>query len=260
MLEFQNISKSFVDFSGQKISVLKPLSISFSPSEFTLIIGPNGSGKSTILNLIAGSLSPDEGHILIDGKEVQKLKAYQRSAQVARIFQNPLQGTVSDLTVMENMRLAYLRNHSKTLKFGITKSFRDMVKQHIAELKLGLENKTEQKMGVLSGGQRQVLTLVMATLSRAQVLLMDEPTAALDPKSSQMLMDNASEIIAKKNLIALMVTHNMHEAAHYGNRLLILKNGVIEDDMSSHRKSQIDVTALFNYQNQDPLFRNSKVS
>jgi putative ABC transport system ATP-binding protein len=247
MIKFTNVSKSFTDDAGQVNALINNLNVEFKKGEFTMIIGANGSGKSTMLNLIAGLILPDSGSIIIDGIEVQKLKSFERSAFIARLFQNPLQGSVADLTVLENMRLAYLRNTSKGLKLGIDAAFKSKVKEAIAELNLGLENKLAQKMGTLSGGQRQALTLVMATLCDAKVLLMDEPTAALDPKSANSLMENANKLIAKNNITTIMVTHNMREAVNYGNRLLMMKEGKVMRDLNTLEKSSIDTNSLTNW-------------
>jgi|JI10StandDraft_1071094.scaffolds.fasta_scaffold268259_2 putative ABC transport system ATP-binding protein len=247
MIKFTNVSKSFTDDAGQVNALINNLNVEFKKGEFTMIIGANGSGKSTMLNLIAGLILPDSGSIIIDGIEVQKLKSFERSAFIARLFQNPLQGSVADLTVLENMRLAYLRNTSKGLKLGIDAAFKSKVKEAIAELNLGLENKLAQKMGTLSGGQRQALTLVMATLCDAKVLLMDEPTAALDPKSANSLMENANKLIAKNNITTIMVTHNMREAVNYGNRLLMMKEGKVMRDLNTLEKSSIDSNSLTNW-------------
>lgn len=249
MINLNNISKSFMDDAGVKNELLNSLNINFNQGEFAIVIGANGSGKSTLLNLIAGIILPDKGTISIDNKEVQQLLSYQRSKFIARIFQNPIQGSVSDLTVMENMRLAFLRTQTKGLKLGIDNAFKEKVKQSIAQLNLGLENKTEQKMGTLSGGQRQALTLVMATLSDAKVLLMDEPTSALDPKSANSLMLNANAIIKEKKLTTIMVTHNMREAVSYGDRLLMMKSGKIEKDIDASSKSKLTATELFEWMN-----------
>ena len=249
MIKFTNVYKSFTDDAGQVNALIADLNIAFNPAEFTMIIGANGSGKSTLLNLIAGIVYPDKGTIALNQKEIQQLKTYERSKYIARIFQNPLQGSVAELTVMENMRLAYLRNQSKGLTLGINKAFRERVKHEISTLNLGLENKTEQKMGTLSGGQRQALTLVMATLCDAKVLLMDEPTAALDPKSAHSLMENAANIIKEKQLTTLMVTHNMREAVNYGNRLLMMKEGGIEIDLQGEEKMKLSANHLFDWLN-----------
>jgi putative ABC transport system ATP-binding protein len=247
MIKFTNVSKSFTDDAGQVNALINNLNVEFKKGEFTMIIGANGSGKSTMLNLIAGLTLPDNGSIILDDIEVQKLKSYERSAFIARLFQNPLQGTVADLTVLENMRLAYLRNSSKGLKLGIDAAFKSKVKEAIAQLNLGLENKLAQKMGTLSGGQRQALTLVMATLCDAKVLLMDEPTAALDPKSANSLMENANKLISNSNISTIMVTHNMREAVNYGNRLLMLKEGKVMRDLNTLEKSSIDTNSLTNW-------------
>jgi len=247
MIQFKNIDKSFSDDAGQVNTLINNLNLNFNVGEFAVIIGANGSGKSTLLNLIAGLIHPDKGNIILDQNEIQSLKTYERSKYIARIFQNPLQGSVAELTVMENMRLAFLRNDSKGLKLGIDKAFRLKVKDQIAQLNVDLENKTEQRMGTLSGGQRQALTLVMATLGDAKILLMDEPTAALDPKSANSLMENANKIIAAKKLTAIMVTHNMREAVQYGNRLLMMKQGAIMRDLNTSDKLKIEASTLSNW-------------
>ncbi len=247
MIKFTNVYKSFTDDAGQVNALIRDLNIEFNPGEFAVIIGANGSGKSTLLNIIAGLVYPDKGTIVLEQHEIQQLKTYERSKYVARIFQNPLQGSVAELTVMENMRLAYLRDQAKGLKLGIDAAFKSKVKDAISTLKLGLENKTEQKMGTLSGGQRQALTLIMATLCDAKVLLMDEPTAALDPKSAHSLMENASKLIKEKQLTTLMVTHNMREAVNYGSRLLMMKEGRVMRDLDEVQKSNIDATQLSNW-------------
>jgi putative ABC transport system ATP-binding protein len=249
MIKFTNVYKSFTDDAGQVNALIADLNITFNPAEFTMIIGANGSGKSTLLNLIAGIVYPDKGTIALNQQEIQQLKTYERSKHIARIFQNPLQGSVAELTVMENMRLAYLRNQSKGLTLGINKAFKERVKHEISTLNLGLENKTEQKMGTLSGGQRQALTLVMATLCDAKVLLMDEPTAALDPKSAHSLMENAANIIKEKQLTTLMVTHNMREAVNYGNRLLMMKEGRVVMDVNGEEKMKLSANSLFDWLN-----------
>jgi putative tryptophan/tyrosine transport system ATP-binding protein len=249
MIKFTNVYKSFTDDAGQVNALITDLNITFNPAEFTMIIGANGSGKSTLLNIIAGIVYPDKGTIALNQQEIQQLKTYERSKYIARIFQNPLQGSVAELTVMENMRLAFLRNQSKGLTLGISKAFRERVKHEISTLNLGLENKTEQKMGTLSGGQRQALTLVMATLCDAKVLLMDEPTAALDPKSAHSLMENAANIIKEKQLTTLMVTHNMREAVNYGNRLLMMKEGRVVMDVNGEEKMKLSASHLFDWLN-----------
>jgi putative ABC transport system ATP-binding protein len=249
MIKFTNVYKSFTDDAGQVNALINNLNLELIKGEFTTIIGANGSGKSTLLNLIAGLIYPDKGSIALGQQEIQQLKTYERSKYIARIFQNPLQGSVADLTVLENMRLAFLRNTSKGLKLGIDRAFTSKVKEAIALLNLGLENKLAQKMGTLSGGQRQALTLVMATLCDAKVLLMDEPTAALDPKSANSLMENAQKLISNRNITTIMVTHNMREALNYGDRLLMMKEGKIERDIKGNEKLKLTPNELFDWMN-----------
>ena len=250
MVTLKQISHSFTDDAGQVNHLFNNLDITFEAGSFTNIIGANGSGKSTLLNIIAGLTIPNQGKVFINQHEVQHLNVDQRSKYVARIFQNPLQGSVAELTVIENMRLASLRNTHKGLRLGINNEFIEMVKQRIAQLDLGLENKIAQKMGTLSGGQRQALTLVMATLCDAKVLLMDEPTAALDPKSALNLMNSAAKIIKEKNITAIMVTHNMREAVNYGNRLIMMKQGNIEKDIDAAQKTMLTPVQLFDWLNE----------
>jgi putative ABC transport system ATP-binding protein len=249
MVKFLDVSITFNDNSGQSNVLFSKLNLNFHQGDFTVIVGANGSGKSTLLNLIAGLVLPDSGIITIDDEEVQSLKTYERSKYVARIFQNPFQGSVAELTVIENMRLAYLRNTSKGLKLGIDAAFVSKVKDGIAQLNLGLESKLEQKMGTLSGGQRQALTLVMATLCDAKILLMDEPTAALDPKTAFSLMENANKIINENKLTAIMVTHNLREASAYGNRLLMMNEGKITKDFDGKNTAKPTPAELFELMN-----------
>ena len=248
MLQLKNISQSFINEAG-KILVLNDISLTIAKGEFVVIIGANGSGKSTLLNAISGQIKIDSGQIIVDGNAIENLAEYERGRFIARVFQSATTGTVKDLTVMENMRLASLRNVSKTLKRGITNEFKKQVKDKIALLGLGLEDKTEQLMGNLSGGQRQALTLIMAILCDAKLLLMDEPTSALDPRAAKVLMQCADKIIAEFNLTTLMVTHSMNDAINFGSRLLLMKEGKIAKDIDANKKVELQTQQLYDWIN-----------
>jgi putative ABC transport system ATP-binding protein len=246
MIELKSVSKTFYAGTLQQVDALKVTDLILPAESFTMIIGSNGSGKSTLLNAIAGTINT-QGTILIDGQNVSTWPSYKRSRKISRIFQNPLSGTASDLTVIENFRLAALRTQSKFLKIGITTSFEKMVTDKIASLNLGLENKLNQKMGNLSGGQRQILTLVMAVMAPSSVLLMDEPTAALDPRAAQVLMRSAAQLIAEHKLTVLMVTHNMKDAQQYGNRLIQMHDGSIVKHLLSEAKANLQTTTIYQW-------------
>lgn len=224
MIYLHNICKSFQIADGSKMDVIKDFSLRLEKKDWLILMGSNGSGKSTLLNIIAGSLIPDEGSVSVNNINITSKAEHERSGIISRVFQNPLAGTASDLTVLENFRLASLRNKSKKLKSGITGIFEKEVKEKIAELNLGLENKLHSLMGSLSGGQRQALTLLMAVYNPVPVLLMDEPTAALDPKSSEVILNTASKILENHELTIIHVTHHLKEAVSYGNKLLLLQN------------------------------------
>jgi len=227
MISLKGISKTFNKGSANENMLLNDFNLDIHRNEFTVIVGSNGSGKSTLLNLLAGSIQPDEGQILIDDNDISSLKDFQRSKWIARIFQDPLSGTAPELSILENFRLASIRTHTKTLKVGTNTIFREKVREMVAGLGLGLENKLEQSMGSLSGGQRQALTLLMATSDETQLLLLDEPIAALDPKTSITIMKLANDIIRQANLTAVMVTHSMKDAIEYGDRIILLREGKI---------------------------------
>ena len=212
MIKLEHLSKTFHKGLSNESVALKDVSLQINQSEYVVIVGANGSGKSTLLNLVAGTFPADNGNIHIDNTDVTNWKDYQRSKFIARVFQNPLQGTAPDLSVLDNFRLAALRTQPKKLISGINKNFESLVRESISVLKLGLENKIHQPMGTLSGGQRQALTLVMGTMDNCKLLLMDEPTAALDPRSAALVMEKANDIITMNKLTAILVTHNMKDA------------------------------------------------
>lgn len=247
MLRIQNITKIFNKGKEDEVIALDNLSLQISSGEFVVVVGANGSGKSTLMNLILGSYAPTLGQLLIDDNDITPLSEYQRSQWVSMVFQNPAMGTAPDLSVIENFRLAALRTKNKTLSIGNDEDFRKLVKEKIKTLGLGLENKTTQPMGSLSGGQRQALTLLMGVMDRTSILLMDEPTAALDPKSSAAIMQLAEKINKELGITIILITHSMKDALQYGNRLLHFKAGKIEHDLNADQKSQLQLNQLYEW-------------
>jgi putative ABC transport system ATP-binding protein len=244
MLTTNHLIKYFNQNTPNEVLAIDDCSLDIPTGEFVVVIGSNGSGKSTLLNLIAGTFLPDSGTISIGDVDVTKKKDFERSKWVARVFQDPMAGTAPNLTILDNFRLAAIRTQSKKFKTGINTPFKEKVKERLTILGLGLENKTNTLVGKLSGGQRQALTLLMSVMDDARILLLDEPTAALDPKSSDIIMQLSEKIISSMKLTALLVTHNMNQATQYGSRLLMMRNGVIERDMASQEKSKLNSLEL----------------
>lgn len=247
MIDLQNISKKFISEAGEVVAALQPTNLTIAATEFVILVGGNGSGKSTLLNLIAGSLLPTAGNIFINGVNVTKLQDFERSKWISRVFQNPLQGTAANLSIVENFRLAYLRTQSKKLIINNNQKFKLQVQESVKVLGLGLEDKVNQPMGNLSGGQRQALTLLMSIADDCKVLLMDEPTAALDPKSANIVLQTANQIINQYKLTACMVTHNLKDALAYGNRIIQLQEGKIVNDLSSTEKQNLTSQEIFDW-------------
>jgi len=247
MIEIQHISKTFNKGKEDEVKALTDISITINKGEFVIIIGSNGSGKSTFFNIIQGTEHPTLGKVFINNNDITNLEEYKRSKLVSRIFQNPGHGTAPDLSIGENFRLAALRTKSKTLQIGNNKEFKKLIKDKIASLGMGLENKIDQPMGSLSGGQRQALTLLMSVMDDTNVLLMDEPTAALDPKSAQIILQIADKMNKEMGLTILLVTHSLRDAHQYGNRLLQFKEGAIVRDIKSSEKSNLTLPDLYNW-------------
>ncbi|MFN5376161.1 MAG: ABC transporter ATP-binding protein [Chitinophagaceae bacterium] len=244
MILIKNISKIYNKGNEDEVSALKDVSIEIPQGEFVVIIGTNGSGKSTILNLLLGTQTPTQGNILINNNDITALPEYKRSKWISMVFQNPAHGTAPELSILENFRLASLRAGKKKLSIGINDDFRKTVEEKVASLGMGLEKKLEQPMGSLSGGQRQALTLLMGVMDKTDILLMDEPTAALDPKSSQVVMQLADKINKELGITIVLVTHSMKDALHYGNRLLMFHAGAILRDLNGMDKSQLQLSNL----------------
>ncbi len=247
MIELRHISKVFNPGQVNEVTALNAIDLCVETGEFVVIVGSNGSGKTTLLNIIAGAILPEEGSVWINGTEVTRLPEYQRSRWVARVFQNPLAGTAPELSILDNFRLAALRTRRKRLVIGINEKFKTLVADKVAVLELGLENKLQQPMGSLSGGQRQALTLLMSTMDHTDILLLDEPSAALDPKSAEVVMQTAGKIIRAYNLTTVFITHNMREALEYGNRIIHMVNGRIVRDVDGDAKRQLKLEDIYGW-------------
>ena len=244
MIHIKNISKIYNKGNEDEVSALKDVSIEIPKGEFVVIIGTNGSGKSTMLNLLLGTTTPTHGNVIVNDNDITALPEYKRSKWISMVFQNPAHGTAPELSILENFRLASLRAGKKKLSIGINDEFRKTVEEKVASLGMGLEKKLEQPMGSLSGGQRQALTLLMGVMDKSDILLMDEPTAALDPKSSQVVMQLADKINKELGITIVLVTHSMKDALQYGNRLLMFHGGTILRDINGKDKAQLHLSSL----------------
>ncbi|MCD8739178.1 ATP-binding cassette domain-containing protein [Mucilaginibacter roseus] len=247
MIALNSVHKIFNKGKASAVTAINNLSLNINSGEFVIIIGANGSGKTTLLNLVAGSIYADEGTIQIGGNDVTRMADHQRSKWVARVFQNPLSGTAPDLSIIDNFRLAAIRTKHKRFSVGVNADFREKVKEHITTLGMGLENKLEQPMGTLSGGQRQALTLLMSVMDSCKVLLLDEPTAALDPRSAEVVMRTADKLIHDFNLTAILITHNLKDAFQYGTRLIQMNEGNTLRDISAEDKKALTQNDIFNW-------------
>jgi putative ABC transport system ATP-binding protein len=244
MIQIKNFSKTFVRGTPNQVLALNNLSLDIKAHEFIVVIGTNGSGKSTLLNAIAGGFVADSGKIFIDDMDVTRLEDYKRATYIGRVFQNPFSGTAPTMTVAENLRLASLRGTNKKFSMGLNKLEREVLQKHASDLQMGLENRMDSPMGLLSGGQRQALTLLMATLREPKILLLDEHTAALDPRSAEKVLHITDHIVNKYNLTTLMVTHDMQQAFQFGSRLVMMHFGEIVLDVSGDEKKSLTPEAL----------------
>lgn len=244
MLELRNISKTFNIGTINEKKALQGVSLSMEEGGFVTVIGGNGAGKSTMLNAIAGVWPIDSGAIYIDGINVTGLPDFKRASYIGRVFQDPMLGTAPDMQIIENMALAARRGKSRTLKWGVSKKEKEHYLEQLATLHLDLENRSTQKVGLLSGGQRQALTLLMASLQKPKLLLLDEHTAALDPKTAANVLATTKDIVSRNHLTALMVTHNMRDAIATGNRLIMMYGGRIIFEVSGEEKQKLTVDDL----------------
>ena len=244
MLEIRNISKTFNKGTINEKKALDRVNLNLYPGDFVTIIGGNGAGKSTTLNAIAGAWYVDEGQIIVDGTDITRLPEHKRAAYLGRVFQDPMTGTASTMSIEENMAIAARRGERRGLRWGISKKEREEYKRQLRELNLGLEDRLSSKVGLLSGGQRQAITLLMAAARKPKLLLLDEHTAALDPKTAAKVLEISDKIIAEHGLTAMMVTHNMKDAIAHGNRLIMMHEGKIIYDVSGEEKKKLHVSDL----------------
>ena len=244
MLDISNVTKTFNAKTVNERVALNNISLQLKDEDFVTVIGGNGAGKSTLLNAIAGVWPVDSGNIVVDGTDLSGIPEYKRAALLGRVFQDPMMGTAGTMQIEENLALAARRGKKRTLKPGITKEERAHFRDRLAELGLGLENRMTAKVGLLSGGQRQALTLLMATLNKPKLLLLDEHTAALDPRTAAKVLELSEKIISENQLMTLMVTHNMKDAIRYGNRLIMMNEGQIILDISGEQKKQLTIERL----------------
>ena len=244
MLELKNLYKTFNAGTVNEKRAIDGLDLTLEDGDFVTIIGGNGAGKSTTLNLIAGVFPADQGNIILDGVDITRLPEHKRAKYLGRVFQDPMMGTAATMGIEENLALANRRGQRRTLRPGITAQEREKFRKQLAALGLGLEDRMTSKVGLLSGGQRQALTLLMATLKKPRLLLLDEHTAALDPKTADKVLQITEEIVARDKLTTLMVTHNMKHAIQYGNRLIMMDAGKVVVDIRGEEKKNLRVRDL----------------
>ena len=244
MLESKNVTKIFNGGTVNEKVALSDVSLTLEDGDFVTVIGGNGAGKSTILNMVAGVYPADGGSILIDGVDVTRLPEHKRAKYIGRVFQDPMMGTAADMWVEENLAIADRRGKTRGFKWAITKKDKAKYRDQLKELDLGLDTRMTTKMGLLSGGQRQAITLLMATLKRPKLLLLDEHTAALDPKTAAKVLEITDRLVKENSLTALMVTHNMKDAIAYGNRLIMMNAGKVILDVRGEEKKNLTIEAL----------------
>ena len=249
MLEIKNISKTFNAGTINEKRALKGVSLTLNDGDFVTVIGGNGAGKSTLLNAICGTWRIDDGEIIIDGKDVTGTPEHKRAKYLGRVFQDPMMGTAADMEIQENLALAKRRGKLRGLGWGISKKEREEYRELLSTLSLGLEDRMTSKVGLLSGGQRQAVTLLMAAMAEPKLLLLDEHTAALDPKTAEKVLEITENIVNKNHLTTLMITHNMRDAIKHGNRLIMMHEGRIIVDVCGEEKKNLtveDLLELFN--------------
>lgn len=261
MLDISHVYKSFNIGTPVQKDALIDLNLHLNEGDFVTVIGGNGAGKSTMLNAVAGMFGVEKGQIKIDGNDVTKAPAYKRAQYIGRVFQDPLRGTAGDMWIEENLALAMRRGKKRSFRWGISNKEREQYVELLKSLDLGLEERLNSKVGLLSGGQRQALTLLMATLKKPQLLLLDEHTAALDPKTAKKVLNITNKMVTENHLTTLMITHNMKDAIKYGNRLIMMHDGNIIYDVSGEEKQNLKVADLLEKfeQHSDGEFANDRM-
>lgn len=244
LLQLNQIYNVFNEGTPDEKIALKYVNLHLQPGDFVTVIGSNGAGKSTLMNVISGKLMPDIGEVVIDGKQVASVSEHRRARLIGRVFQDPMAGTAPSMTIEENLALAYARTKNRGLRWGVTRNRREFFKEKLETLHLGLENRLHAKVGLLSGGERQALSLLMATFTEPKILLLDEHTAALDPARAELITKLTKEIIEQYQLTTLMVTHNMQQALELGNRLIMMDKGQIIFEANATEKKHLTVEKL----------------
>lgn len=244
MLKISQVRKVFNEGTINEKIALQTVNLHLAPGDFVTVIGGNGAGKSTLMNIISGGILPDQGSIHIDGEDVTKLREHQRASYIGRVFQDPMAGTAPNMSIEENLAIAYSRGQRRSLSLGVNNKKRELFREKLKSLDQGLENRLRAKVGLLSGGQRQALSLLMATFTKPKILLLDEHTAALDPKRAELIVNLTRKIVEENQLTTLMVTHNMEQALTMGNRLLMLHEGRIILDIPHEQKQQMTTKDL----------------
>lgn len=244
LLQIHNLKKVFGAGTINEKTAIRDLSLELSAGDFLTVIGNNGAGKSTLLNCIAGVFPADEGEILLDGRDITKMPEYKRAAYIGRVFQDPLKGTAFDMTIEENLAIAAAKGKCRGLQPGITRADKKEFREKLASLGMGLEDKMTQKVKLLSGGQRQALTLFMAVIAGPELLLLDEHTAALDPAAAEKVLSLTEEFACGKKMCTLMITHNMKDSLHYGNRTILMQDGKIVMDLEGEDRKNMTVEKL----------------
>ncbi len=244
MIQIKNLYKTFFSELGTEKEVFKNLNFQINDGDFITIIGSNGAGKSTLLNILNGQVTPDRGEILLNEVNLTNIERHKRAKWISQVYQNPSQGTAPSMTVLENLSMAKNKGKKFNFTFGLDIKNLEFYKKQLATIGLGLENQLFTQVGLLSGGQRQCLSLIMATLNHPDILLLDEHTAALDPQTSEIILQKTKEIIEKNNITSLMITHNMQDAIDYGNRLIMLHAGEVIFDIKGIEKRKLTVEKL----------------
>lgn len=246
MLKITNLHKTFNAGTVNAKKALNGLTLTINDGDFVTVIGGNGAGKSTLLNAICGVWKPDSGRIELDGVDITNMPEHKRASFLGRVFQDPMKGTAPDMEIAENMAIAARRGRKRSFRWGCTKADREEYKRLLSTLELGLEDRISSKVGLLSGGQRQAVTLLMATINRPKLLMLDEHTAALDPKTAEKVLNITDKIVGENKLTTIMITHNMNDAIKHGNRLIMMHEGRVVVDVSGEDKKNLTIEDLLN--------------